>query len=74
MLLATHRKQLAADLRGRLLELAGPGVAERVDVVNVDALAWRAGFGTAASLRDHFRRVMATTPSAYRRSFRPVAA
>jgi transcriptional regulator GlxA family with amidase domain len=35
----------------------------------IDAVAWRAGFGTAASLRDHFRRVTATTPTAYRRSF-----
>jgi superfamily I DNA/RNA helicase len=41
VLLATFSKQLAADLRDRLLELAGPGVAERVDVVNIDALAWR---------------------------------
>jgi superfamily I DNA/RNA helicase len=41
VLLATYRKQLAADLRDRLLELAGPDVAERVDVVNIDALAWR---------------------------------
>jgi transcriptional regulator GlxA family with amidase domain len=40
----------------------------------IDAVAWRAGFGNAASLRDHFRRVTATTPSAYRRSFRPLAA
>lgn len=40
----------------------------------IDAVAWRAGFGTAASLRDHFRRATATTPTAYRRSFRPVAA
>jgi transcriptional regulator GlxA family with amidase domain len=40
----------------------------------IDAVAWRAGFGTAASLRDHFRRVTATTPTAYRRSFRPAAA
>jgi AraC family transcriptional activator FtrA len=32
----------------------------------IDAVAWRAGFGTAASLRDHFRRVTATTPTAYR--------
>jgi AraC family transcriptional regulator, transcriptional activator FtrA len=37
----------------------------------VEAVAWRAGFGTAASLRDHFRRATATTPSAYRRSFQP---
>lgn len=40
----------------------------------IDAVAWRAGFGTAASLRDHFRRVTATTPTAYRRSFAPSAA
>lgn len=39
----------------------------------IDAVAWRAGFGTAASLRDHFRRFTATTPTAYRRSFRHVA-
>jgi AraC family transcriptional activator FtrA len=40
----------------------------------IDAVAWRSGFGTAASLRDHFRRVTATTPTSYRRSFRPLAA
>jgi transcriptional regulator GlxA family with amidase domain len=40
----------------------------------VDAVAWQAGFGTAASLRDHFRRATATTPTAYRRSFTPLAA
>jgi AraC family transcriptional activator FtrA len=40
----------------------------------VDAVAWRAGFGTAASLRDHFRRATATTPSAYRRAFGSLAA
>ena len=36
----------------------------------VEDVAWRCGFGTAASLRDHFRRATATTPTAYRRSFR----
>jgi AraC family transcriptional activator FtrA len=36
----------------------------------VEAIAWRAGFGTAASLRDHFRRSTSTTPSAYRLAFR----
>lgn len=36
----------------------------------IDAVAWRSGFGTAASLRDHFRRATATTPTAYRRAFR----
>ncbi len=35
----------------------------------VDEVAWRVGFGTAASLRDHFRRATATTPTAYRRAF-----
>jgi transcriptional regulator GlxA family with amidase domain len=40
----------------------------------IDAVAWRAGFGTAASLREHFRRATATTPTAYRRSFRPAPA
>jgi transcriptional regulator GlxA family with amidase domain len=40
----------------------------------VDEVAWRAGFGTAASLRDHFRRATSTTPTAYRRSFSPVPA
>ncbi|MGD9735456.1 MAG: GlxA family transcriptional regulator [Solirubrobacterales bacterium] len=36
----------------------------------VEDVAWRCGFGTAASLREHFRRATATTPTAYRRSFR----
>jgi transcriptional regulator GlxA family with amidase domain len=38
----------------------------------VEEVAWRSGFGAAASLREHFRRATATTPSAYRRSFQPV--
>lgn len=36
----------------------------------IDEVAWRAGFGTAASLREHFRRATATTPTAYRRAFK----
>ncbi len=40
----------------------------------VEDVAWRCGFGTAASLREHFRRATATTPTAYRRSFRPAEA
>jgi transcriptional regulator GlxA family with amidase domain len=40
----------------------------------IEDVAWRAGFGTAASLREHFRRATATTPTGYRRSFRPAAA
>jgi transcriptional regulator GlxA family with amidase domain len=37
----------------------------------VERVAWRCGFGSAASLRDHFRRATATTPTAYRRAFSP---
>jgi transcriptional regulator GlxA family with amidase domain len=36
----------------------------------VEDVALRVGFGNAASLRDHFRRATATTPTAYRRTFR----
>jgi transcriptional regulator GlxA family with amidase domain len=36
----------------------------------VDVIAERAGFGTAATLRHHFRAWRATTPQAYRRTFR----
>jgi transcriptional regulator GlxA family with amidase domain len=39
--------------------------------LSIDDVAWRAGFGTAASLREHFRRATATTPTGYRRTFRP---
>ncbi|WP_344602828.1 GlxA family transcriptional regulator [Streptomyces glaucus] len=36
----------------------------------VDAIAGRAGFGTAAALRHQFVRAVGTTPNAYRRAFR----
>jgi transcriptional regulator GlxA family with amidase domain len=35
----------------------------------VEAIAQRCGFGSAAILRQHFRRATATTPTAYRRTF-----
>ncbi len=35
----------------------------------VETVAQRSGFGSAAVLRQHFRRATATTPSAYRRAF-----
>jgi transcriptional regulator GlxA family with amidase domain len=35
----------------------------------VETVALEAGFGDAASLRAHFRRATATTPTAYRRTF-----
>jgi AraC family transcriptional activator FtrA len=37
----------------------------------VETVALRAGFGNAASLRDHFRRATSTTPTAYRSAFQP---
>jgi transcriptional regulator GlxA family with amidase domain len=36
----------------------------------VDVIAERAGFGNAATFRHHFRARRATTPNAYRRTFR----
>jgi transcriptional regulator GlxA family with amidase domain len=36
----------------------------------VEQVATRAGFGTAAALRQHFARALQTSPSAYRRAFR----
>ena len=41
---------------------------ERSDLP-VEAVARRCGFGSAAILRQHFRRATATTPTAYRRAF-----
>lgn len=41
---------------------------ERSDLP-VEVVAQRCGFGSAAVLRQHFRRATATTPTAYRRTF-----
>jgi transcriptional regulator GlxA family with amidase domain len=40
----------------------------------VEVIALRCGFGTAAGLRLHFRRVLATSPLVYRRTFRRIGA
>jgi transcriptional regulator GlxA family with amidase domain len=40
----------------------------------VEDIAVRSGFGTATTLRDHFRRATHTTPTAYRRAFRHATA
>lgn len=37
--------------------------------LDVERVARRVGLGSAANLREHFRRELATTPSAYRRTF-----
>jgi transcriptional regulator GlxA family with amidase domain len=55
-------------------------LAQRVDAARaaleagragVEEVAQATGFGTAANLRKHFRRHVATTPTAYRRAFGP---
>jgi transcriptional regulator GlxA family with amidase domain len=40
----------------------------------VELIALRCGFGTAAGLRLHFRRVLDTSPLVYRRTFRRIGA
>jgi transcriptional regulator GlxA family with amidase domain len=47
-------------LAQRLLETTGDAV---------ELIASRCGFGTAANLRQHFQRVVGTSPAAYRRTF-----
>jgi transcriptional regulator GlxA family with amidase domain len=37
--------------------------------VSIDMIAARCGMGTAANLRQHFQRIVRTTPQAYRRCF-----
>lgn len=58
-----HRWVLAqrVTLAQRLLETTD---------LSVDAIADRCGIGDAANLREHFRRVVGTSPNAYRRTFR----
>jgi AraC family transcriptional regulator, transcriptional activator FtrA len=42
--------------------------------LSIEEIAGRAGFGTAVALRQHFARLLATSPTAYRRAFRRSAA
>jgi transcriptional regulator GlxA family with amidase domain len=37
---------------------------------SIDRIASRAGFGSTATFRDRFHRVVGTSPQAYRRAFR----
>lgn len=38
--------------------------------LSVDVIATRCGLGTATNLRQHFQRLVRTTPTTYRRTFR----
>jgi transcriptional regulator GlxA family with amidase domain len=39
----------------------------------IEVVAARCGLGTATNLRQHFQRLVRTTPTAYRRTFRAIA-
>ena len=54
VLFTTFNKNLAADLRSRLLELGGPRLLARVDVVNIDALASRVATEAEPGFRWHW--------------------
>ena len=62
----TPRQWLIQQRTERALELL------EVSDLPIDEVSERSGFGTAVSLRQHFRDTLATTPSAYRRTFRGV--
>jgi superfamily I DNA/RNA helicase/mRNA-degrading endonuclease RelE of RelBE toxin-antitoxin system len=54
VLFTTFNKSLAADLRSRLVELAGGEILERVDIVNVDSLASKVVTEAEPSGRRHW--------------------
>jgi AraC family transcriptional activator FtrA len=61
----TTPAQWVLDQRTRVAQ----GLLETTDLP-VEHVAVRTGFGSATSLRTHFGRRLATTPTAYRRAFR----
>jgi transcriptional regulator GlxA family with amidase domain len=72
----TFARRFAAETGKPVLQWL---LAERVDAARValettpatiEEVAHTCGFGTAANLRKHFRRAVATTPTSYRRAFR----
>jgi len=54
VLFTTFNKNLAADLRSRLLELAGREIFERVDVINIDSLASKVATEAEPGVRRHW--------------------
>lgn len=54
VLFTTFNKNLASDLRNRLLELGGPGTLDRVEVVNIDSLATRVAAEAEPGARRHW--------------------
>jgi superfamily I DNA/RNA helicase/mRNA-degrading endonuclease RelE of RelBE toxin-antitoxin system len=54
VLFTTYSKNLAADLRNRLLELGGQETLNRVDVINIDSLAARVAAEAEPGVRRHW--------------------
>ena len=54
ILFTTFNKNLAADLRSRLLELAGRDILDRVEVTNIDALAAKVVTEAEPGIRRHW--------------------
>jgi superfamily I DNA/RNA helicase/mRNA-degrading endonuclease RelE of RelBE toxin-antitoxin system len=54
VLFTTYNKNLAADLRSRLVELAGRDILDRVEVINVDALAAKVVAEAEPHVRHHW--------------------
>ena len=54
ILFTTFNKNLAADLRSRLLELAGRDLVDRVEVTNIDALAAKVVAAAEPGTRRHW--------------------
>jgi len=54
ILFTTFNKNLAADLRGRLIELAGRDIMDRVEVVNIDSLAAKVVSDAEPGARRHW--------------------
>jgi transcriptional regulator GlxA family with amidase domain len=61
----TTPAQWVSDQRTRVAQ----SLLETTDLP-VEHVAARTGFGSATTLRTHFARRLATTPTAYRRAFR----
>lgn len=54
VLFTTFNKNLAADLRSRLLELGGREVLDRVEVINIDSLAAKVAAEAEPGVRRHW--------------------
>ncbi|GAB1579041.1 GlxA family transcriptional regulator [Bordetella petrii] len=71
-----HFRQATGGTVGQWLLAQRLALAQRLLETSdapIEVIAGQAGFGTPLSLRQHFRRVLRVSPSAYRREFRRAA-